>query len=168
MLVFGQEAPGFATVGMDGDSIRLSDFRERYILLDFWGSWCGPCRVENPILSMLYTRYKDQVFMSAKGISFISVALDQNTEAVKAAILKDGLSWPHHIQEPQSMDGPATKLFGIKSIPMKYLIGPDGKIILADPDIKELDDFLAKDAIKTDILAENSMWQVYCALVGDL
>lgn len=148
MLVFGQESPRFATIGMNGDSIRLSDFRDRYILLDFWGSWCGPCRAENPILSMLNARYKDQIFKSAKGISFISVALDQNTEAIKAAILKDGLNWPHHIQEPQTMEGPIAQLFGIKSIPMKYLIGPNGKIILADPDIKELDDFLAKDAIQ--------------------
>lgn len=148
MLVFGQVAPDFATVSMEGDSLRLKDFTGHYLLIDFWGSWCAPCRAENPILSLLYARYKDQVFKSAKGIRFVSVALDNQPESVKSAIQKDGLAWSEHILEDQSMNGNVARLFGIKSIPMKYLIGPDGRIILADPDIKELDDYLAKDILK--------------------
>ena len=148
MLVFGQPAPDFTAPGMQGDSIRLQDHRDYYVLLDFWGSWCGPCRAENPILSMLHQRYENQVFQSAKGIRFISVALDRDPEAARAAIEKDQLRWPMQILQQEMMDGPVAKLYGIKSIPTKYLIGPDGRIILANPDIKELDDYLAKDAVK--------------------
>jgi hypothetical protein len=97
---------------------------------------------------MLHQRYENQVFQSAKGIRFISVALDRDPEAARAAIEKDQLRWPMQILQQEMMDGPVAKLYGIKSIPTKYLIGPDGRIILANPDIKELDDYLAKDAVK--------------------
>lgn len=148
MLVFGQNAPEWTAQDLEGKEWRLQDFRDYYLLIDFWGSWCKPCRQENPILAMLYDRYEKQIFKSAKGIQFISIALDENEEAVRTAILKDGLRWPHHILEKEMLNGPLAKLYGIRSVPHKYLIGPDGRIILANPDFKELDDFLAKDVKK--------------------
>jgi|JI10StandDraft_1071094.scaffolds.fasta_scaffold06094_11 thiol-disulfide isomerase/thioredoxin len=145
MLVFGEDAPSFTTADINGQNISLSDYRGYYLLLDFWGSWCAPCRRENPILAMMYDKYKDRKFKSASGIKFLSVALEQDRESALKAIEKDGLVWPGHIVETQMLKSPMASIFGIKQVPTKFLIGPGGKIILSDPDIKELDDYLAKD-----------------------
>lgn len=145
MLVFGEDAPAFTTMDINGQNINLSDYKGYYLLLDFWGSWCAPCRRENPILAMMYDKYKDRKFKSASGIKFLSVALEQDRESALKAIEKDGLAWPGHIVETQMLNSPMANIFGIKQVPTKFLIGPSGKIILSDPDIKELDDYLAKD-----------------------
>jgi thiol-disulfide isomerase/thioredoxin len=148
MLVLGQPAPYFKTVDLDGQTIELNRFKGKYLLIDFWGSWCGPCRKENPILEMVYEKYKDKPFKTASGIEFLSIALDGSPEDVIRAMQHDGISWTNHILESNQFNGPVTKLFQVKQIPMKYLIGPDQIIMLANPDIAELDDFLAYQVLK--------------------
>jgi thiol-disulfide isomerase/thioredoxin len=106
MLVFGEDAPSFTTADINGQNISLSDYRGYYLLLDFWGSWCAPCRRENPILAMMYDKYKDRKFKSASGIKFLSVALEQDRESALKAIEKDGLVWPGHIVETQMLKSP--------------------------------------------------------------
>ena len=148
MLVLGQPAPPFEIENLRKNKINLDSFKGQYVLIDFWGSWCGPCRQENKILTMMYAHYKDQKFKKAAGIQFLSIAFDQDPDAAKNAIEKDGLVWPHHVIEPNMFDSELAKTYRIRSIPMKYLIGPDQIIMLADPSIREWDDFLAFQILK--------------------
>ncbi|MCC6754674.1 MAG: TlpA family protein disulfide reductase [Saprospiraceae bacterium] len=148
MLVLGQPAPAFSTTDIHQEPLGLDDFRGKYLLIDFWGSWCGPCRRENPILVMMYEKYRDVKFKQAEGIAFLSIALENDVEQGLRAIADDRLIWPHHVIETDQLQSPMAQLFGIRSIPSKYLIGPDGRIALSDPNIAELDAFLAYQKLK--------------------
>ncbi len=148
MLVLGQPAPTFEINNLQNQKINLDSFKGQYVLLDFWGSWCAPCRQENPILVMMYERYKDKPFKKASGIQFFSIAFDKDSDTALKAIQSDGLVWPHHAIETNLFDSEIAKLYKIRSIPTKFLIGPDQIIMLADPTIKELDDFLAFQTLK--------------------
>lgn len=148
MLGYGEIAPDFKSQLNNGREISLQDYRGKYVLLDFWGSWCGPCRKENPILVMFHNRYRDSKFKHGDGLTIVSVALEKNKESALAAIEKDGLIWSDHIIETQLMNSPMAQLYGVRQIPSKFLISSDGKILLTNPDVKELDDFLAKDLFK--------------------
>ncbi|MBK6859901.1 MAG: TlpA family protein disulfide reductase [Saprospiraceae bacterium] len=148
MLVLGQQAPNFEVENLRKNKINLDSFKGQYVLIDFWGSWCAPCRQENKILTMMYAHYRDQKFKKAEGIQFLSIAFDQDPAAALKAIENDGLIWPHHVIEPNMFESQLAKIYKIKSIPAKYLIGPDQIIMLADPSIRELDDFLAFQILK--------------------
>ncbi len=148
MLVLGQPCPQFSAMTTTGKSIDLSTYRGKYLLLDFWGSWCAPCRHENPALVMMYERYKGKAYKNATDIEFVSIALERDSFQAVEAIRKDGLIWPDQIIQDQSLSAPLAKLFNIRQIPTKYLIGPDGLIVLSDPSIEDLDDYLAFQTIK--------------------
>ena len=142
-LVFGASAPPFSEIGIDQNEVTLDHFKGSYVLLDFWGSWCAPCRQENKILTMLHERYDTAQFKSANGLKIISIALESDTQQAISAIKKDGLNWKSQIIQTNMLESSLASLYGIKQIPFKFLIGPDLKIILSDPDMKELDDYLA-------------------------
>lgn len=128
----GTDAPDFTKTDLNGKPLSLSAFRGKYVLLDFWGSWCVPCRKANPHLKALYQRYKD------KGFDIIGIAADNDTEdAWKKAIEADGLPW-HHIL----IDDLDTK-YNILSYPTKILVDPKGTIIERyDVEEKDLDEKL--------------------------
>lgn len=147
-LVFGEQAPDFKEKDILNHEISLSQFRGSYVLLDFWGSWCVPCRKENKIMVLLYNSYKTAHFKKATGIQFLSVAIESNPSFAEEAIIQDGLVWSNHIIQSEMLKSPIPMLYNIKQIPFKFLIGPDGKIILTNPDIKELDDYLAHNILK--------------------
>ncbi len=146
--MLGQMAPEFSQQDIKGEQIDLKQFKGKYLLIDFWGSWCAPCRKENPILVMMYEKYKSKSFKSAAGIEFLSIALENQPSAGLEAIKKDGLSWPYHIIDDRGMNSPLSKLYQVRYIPTKYLIGPDQIIMMANPSIAELDDFLAYQVVK--------------------
>ncbi|MBK9994153.1 MAG: TlpA family protein disulfide reductase [Saprospiraceae bacterium] len=148
MMGFGETAPDFKIDDIHGSPIELSNFSGKYLLLDFWGSWCAPCRAENPIMVMLYDRYKSSQFKTASGIDFMSVALERNKEQALQAIQNDGLNWPKQVIQEERMSSSMALLYGVKEIPSKFLISPNGKILLVNPDFKELDDYLAKELLK--------------------
>lgn len=116
-------APEISLKNPEGKTISLSSLRGKVVLIDFWASWCGPCRRENPNVVKLYHKYKD------KGFTVFSVSLDKDAAAWQRAIKADGLIWPNHVSDLKEWQTPLTKLYGFNSIPYTVLVGKDGKII---------------------------------------
>ena len=119
----GDQVPDIDVTLLNGQHAKLSDLKGKYVLLQFWGSWCGPCRQENPLLVQLYQKYHE------KGFEIFSVGIDMNPAAWKNAIKNDHLEWPYHTMESAKFDGPLAKQFNIKSIPTTFLINPQGVIM---------------------------------------
>ena len=124
VLAPGKEAPDFEEKKIDGEStMKLSDLRGNVVLLDFWASWCGPCRKENPAVVKLYEKYKDD------GFTIMSVSLDKNRDSWIAAIKKDNLSWPNHVSDLGFWSSRVPKMYNVRGIPFTVLIDKDGNII---------------------------------------
>ena len=120
----GQLAMEFSQADTLGKMVSLSSFRGKYLLIDFWASWCGPCRKENPNLVKAYRDF------SAKGFQILSVSLDQPTGKEKwlKAIHDDGLTWTH-VSDLKFWENEVAKLYGIESIPQNLLLDPEGRIV---------------------------------------
>jgi len=138
----GEIAPGFQAELIDGKSFNLSDLNGNYVLLDFWGSWCGPCRIESPDLVKLYNTFKGKSFSDAKSFDIVSVAIETNEKRWKQAISKDKLNWPYHIVQLDRFKGAIAKEYGVREIPTKYLLDTNGEILMVNPSFKELHSFL--------------------------
>ena len=144
----GQPAPDIAMPGLDGKVRKLSDLKGNVVLLDFWASWCGPCRKANPHLVETYDKYK------AKGFTVFSVSLDGLDQRSKSrlgskekidsrleqskkrwadAIKKDRLSWDTHVSDLKKWDSDASRLYGVRSIPTTFLIDQEGNIAALNP-----------------------------------
>lgn len=120
----GKIAPDFEERMLDSVTMmKLSDLRGQIVLLDFWASWCGPCRRENPAVVKLYEKYKEE------GFTIMSVSLDKDRAKWQAAITKDNLSWPNHVSDLGAWSSRVPKLYGVRGIPFTVLIDKEGKII---------------------------------------
>ena len=119
----GDEALDIVMADPDGNIRKLSDLRGKVVLLDFWASWCGPCRRENPNVVKAYEKYNSQ------GFEVFSVSLDSNADRWKQAIEQDGLVWPYHVCDMKKWRNAASQAYGISSIPYTMLIDRDGIII---------------------------------------
>lgn len=127
----GNTAPEIALPGMNGDTIKLSSTRGKYVLLDFWASWCGPCRRFNPTLVKLYRTYKDSLYTNASGFTIYSVALERqnSADAWKNAIAKDSLEWNTHVTDFQYWYGATARKYMIDAIPANLLLDEKGVIV---------------------------------------
>lgn len=116
-------APEIALKNPEGKILKLSDLRGKVVLIDFWASWCGPCRQENPNVVRLFKKYQN------KGFTVFSVSLDEDVNAWKNAIQKDGLTWPNHVSDLKGWETPLISTYGFDAIPFTVLVNKDGKVI---------------------------------------
>jgi len=125
----GDKAPELAYKTPDGKIIKLSSLRGKMVLIDFWASWCGPCRRENPTVVAAYHVYKDKNFKNGKGFTVYGVSLDRNKASWEKAIKSDKLIWKNHVSELKKWNTPAVQLYGVRGIPANFLIDADGIIV---------------------------------------
>lgn len=122
----GAMAPDLAFPDPDGKIRKLSDLRGKVVLLDFWASWCGPCRRESPNVRNVYAKYHDQ------GFEVFSVSLDRDANNWKKAIADDKLVWPNHVSDLKYWSSEAAAIYGVRSIPSMFLIDREGRIVAKD------------------------------------
>lgn len=139
VISIGSIAPDFTQNDPSGKPVSLSSFRGKYVLLDFWASWCGPCRQENPNVVKAYNQYK------AKNFTVLGVSLDRpdGKAAWLKAIEDDSLTW-NHVSDLKYWNTEAVKLYLVQGIPQNFLIDPTGKIVAKDLRGEELEQTLAK------------------------
>jgi peroxiredoxin len=133
----GQQAPDLNLPDVNGKSISLSSFKGKYLLVDFWASWCGPCRAENPNVVKAYSEFKD------KNFAILGVSLDKDKDAWQQAVKEDGLAWAQ-VSDLKYWNSKAVEIFKFEGIPFNVLIDPQGKIIEQELRGPELENKLRK------------------------
>lgn len=121
-IAVGQPAPDIVLANPDGKIYKLSDLKGKVVLLDFWASWCGPCRRANPSVVAAYNRYK------SKGFTVFNVSLDKDRQKWIDAIKQDGLNWEYHVSDLKFWQSQAAALYKVQAIPQQFLIDKGGKI----------------------------------------
>jgi len=146
-LVQGQKATEIVDKMPDGSEFALSELKGKYVLLDFWGTWCGPCIQSHPALVELYKRYHGQTFTDGSDFEIVSVAVESHDRNWLAIIQRDQLSWPYHLLAVDLFNSPVVSAYGVKQLPTKFLINPKGIIIGVDPSMGQIDKLL-KERLK--------------------
>jgi peroxiredoxin len=122
LTAIGNPAPEFISNDASGKAVSLSSFKGKYVLIDFWASWCGPCRLENPNVVKAFRKFHD------KGFDIFGVSLDETKPEWLQAIKKDGLNWTQ-VADLKGWNSDAATLYGVKGIPMNYLLDKNGIIV---------------------------------------
>ncbi len=139
-FMVGEKIPDFNTRTIDGAKFSIDELKGKLVLIEFWGTWCGPCKKQMPELSKLYRTYKDSLHGT---FEIVSLAMDDDTTLLRNVINQDTLSWPYHLREPKN-GGEISALFQIKQIPTSYLLNDQSQIIKVNPTIDELKALLQK------------------------
>lgn len=136
-LAIGSVLPEFSQDDPNGKVVKLSDYRGKYVLLDFWASWCVPCRSANPKLVALYNKYKD------KGFDVLGISLDSDKSAWQTAIMQDKLYW-RQVSDLKGGNNAVAKQFKVNAIPMGFLLDPEGRILFMGHGLDAVEVELAK------------------------
>ncbi|MCB0507956.1 MAG: TlpA family protein disulfide reductase [Bacteroidetes bacterium] len=129
----------------NGNYIALSSLKGNLVLIDFWASWCGPCRRNNPALVALYNKYQDKKFEKGiKGFTIYSVSLDNNQANWTSAIKADGLIWPNHVSDLGGWYSDGARKYGIQFIPQTVLIDESGYVIAINPTHQLIEELVDK------------------------
>lgn len=137
-FVAGAKAPDFEMLSREGELIRLSDLSGRFVLIDFWGSWCGPCRKANPGLVRAYRRINEGYDPEDRPFEIISIGIETDSARWIGAIEKDDLYWSRHGSSLRRFNDPVARLYGVREIPSLYLVNPSGRIMAHNPDEETL------------------------------
>lgn len=146
-LNIGDKAPEISQKNPNGETMKLSQLKGKITIVDFWASWCGPCRRENPNLVKTYNEFKNKRFKNGKGLDIFSVSLDKNIESWITAMTKDQLNWEFHVSDLKGWDSKDAALYNVRSIPTTFIIDGDGIIIAKNLKGNELNQFLKKMSI---------------------
>lgn len=128
-LKIGDKAPELVYNNPKGEKLKLSQVKNKIVLIDFWASWCAPCRRENPNIVSAYKKHKDTRFKEGNGFEIFSVSLDKSAESWIKAINQDELFWKYHVSDLGGWNSEGAKIYNIRSIPSNVLINSKGIII---------------------------------------
>lgn len=134
----GEDCPPVQTRLADGSAFDLASLKGKYVLIDFWGSWCAPCRKEAPELNKFYQAWHKAGFRDASGFEMVSIAIEQAKASWEKAIREDSVTWPLQILELDQFNSPLVKSFLVREIPTKILLDPSHRVIAVNRGFDEM------------------------------
>ena len=140
----GNKAAELTYKNPNGEFMSLSDLNGKIVIIDFWASWCGPCRRENPHIATLYQKYRKTKFKNGDGLAIYSISLDTKKSSWIKALNDDKLYWEHHVSDLKGWNSEGAEIYAVRSIPQTFIIDGNGIIIAKNLKGKKLDDFLDK------------------------
>lgn len=141
-IAIGQSMPDITVKDINQNDISISSFTGKYVLVQFWASWCKPSRVDNSTLVNIYSQYKDRNFDGGNGLEIYSISLDDNSNNWRKAIAEDNVARWYQVSELTGVNSDAARLYNVTAIPANFLINGDGIIIAKQFKISELSDIL--------------------------
>jgi thiol-disulfide isomerase/thioredoxin len=141
-FVNGETAPDLVGQLYNGNAFQLSNLKGNYVLVDFWGSWCGPCIQETPNLRKLYDDFHGKNYNNAKGFEIVSIGIESDKSRWLNAIQRLDMHWEYHVSDFQNLKSPLAKSYGVRVIPTKFLLNTEGVIIGVNQPIEEIEKLL--------------------------